>query len=1055
MYKIDQFDLPSPWEEAGVAPPYYLLAALPSYVTSEPIGNVFSIMDVLWEVFHDSKRTSTLIQPRIWAPAWGESELFSYLTDPLPKGFWPFVPTEPDALRARNFLEPEEVFPANVWAKDPCYDIVHFTGSVASPGRGRLWLDDGNKPWTPEELAKKLVACRTRLFVFQCARPEEWETGREFVEKLVQAGAGAGLAIAGSAEEVRSYCRRFYAGIAHNRPLTEATWIPGSPEPAPLSAYLALRKGGDESLLLDAWVAGPLVQQLGLYAEFASKEQDNWPNSQRTLVGSVADYVHPTQLGRLIDMDEKERDRAAELIQAVAEQMNVLQAIPPQPWHHESEGSLVVAGVTESMRKLRPQSLKLLNRSMDLARISLSQSIPGGEVPAEVLQRFESELRAAPRVLNAGFRAAGQAEMINETQSLTAGTEYELLVDVGPRWNKLHSLVTGSAEFPTQALPPNQDGYLVDVVFLSEVFTPSLVSGRIFLPRDSGRSIPWNQVEVGPKGRPLVLKVRAPESAADGNATAWVAHGRLGLYYENNLLQSAQVAMNISRDGMGFAPQPNKIEVDYVLSGGFQDVGDRFGKRKVRFAEDDNWEETEGKGYPVAMSITLNDDGGGSHRILVMRQETTQADAPLCSGWMLYDPEAAEKLLKGARENLLDCFFEKDMKTGEVDRSQNRISLDGNNGQKKDQFLWDLVRLAEYGDKLFDAVFSKLRLAGDIPTGAAQARLFQNALKQPRLIQVARTGTASHTFPWALLYGIPLSKDRSKNKRCKILEEWDSSGRRTNHAKACPYVDEPGHEKNTYCPYGFWGLQHIVEQPLSPLQPKEENEANEKNEAKDRRLREALSEFGTPGAIALGLCSTSALADMSSLESHLRALAMTKPYEVHLPAAEGIDAAEGELLEAALVYFLCHGKFDLAEDMPYIGIGPDDEDPQHRIYPQTIMGWARDSAWKAWEAQHPLVFINGCHTSDLTPGQVLEFVSAFGFAGASGVVGTEVNIQLPLAIEAARSLLTQIGSDISVGQALYRIRWDFVNKGNLLGLAYTPYCLANLAHASGSAPAAG
>ena len=141
--------------------------------------------------------------------------------------------------------------------------------------------------------------------------------------------------------------------------------------------------------------------------------------------------------------------------------------------------------------------------------------------------------------------------------------------------------------------------------------------------------------------------------------------------------------------------------------------------------------------------------------------------------------------------------------------------------------------------------------------------------------------------------------------------------------------------------------------------------------------------------------------------------------------------------------------------MPYIGIGPEDDDPQHRIYPRTIIGWSRRNAWKAWENQRPLVFINGCHTSDLTPGQVLEFVSAFGFAGASGVVGTEVNIQLALAIEVAGALLTQIGGQISVGQALYRVRWDLVNKGKLLGLAYTPYCLANLANAANGAPAVG
>jgi len=35
------------------------------------------------------------------------------------------------------------------------------------------------------------------------------------------------------------------------------------------------------------------------------------------------------------------------------------------------------------------------------------------------------------------------------------------------------------------------------------------------------------------------------------------------------------------------------------------------------------------------------------------------------------------------------------------------------------------------------------------------------------------------------------------------------------------------------------------------------------------------------------------------------------------------------------------------------------------------------------ETACPLVIINGCHTCNLEPGQILSFASAFGSAGAS------------------------------------------------------------------------
>jgi hypothetical protein len=60
------------------------------------------------------------------------------------------------------------------------------------------------------------------------------------------------------------------------------------------------------------------------------------------------------------------------------------------------------------------------------------------------------------------------------------------------------------------------------------------------------------------------------------------------------------------------------------------------------------------------------------------------------------------------------------------------------------------------------------------------------------------------------------------------------------------------------------------------------------------------------------------------------------------------------------------------------------------------------------------------------------------------VLGTEVSVVLPLAVEVAELFFDHLAAGLNVGQSLREVRWELANKGNLLGLAYTMYCLADL-----------
>ena len=161
------------------------------------------------------------------------------------------------------------------------------------------------------------------------------------------------------------------------------------------------------------------------------------------------------------------------------------------------------------------------------------------------------------------------------------------------------------------------------------------------------------------------------------------------------------------------------------------------------------------------------------------------------------------------------------------------------------------------------------------------------------------------------------------------------------------------------------------------------------------------------------------------------------------PAATDWGSFRKLLDTTQVLYFLCHGEYDRATNEPYLGIGLRDSDPTHRIYPSNLSQVLINAA-APWRANAPLVLINGCHTADLEPGQIWNFVTSFVQAGASGVVGTEVSVRLPVATEVAEMILTEIARGTTVADAIWQTRWSLANKRNLVGLAYTPYCLADL-----------
>jgi hypothetical protein len=269
---------------------------------------------------------------------------------------------------------------------------------------------------------------------------------------------------------------------------------------------------------------------------------------------------------------------------------------------------------------------------------------------------------------------------------------------------------------------------------------------------------------------------------------------------------------------------------------------------------------------------------------------------------------------------------------------------------------------------------------------------------------------------------------------CKAVREWENGGRTDPRMlDRCPHADEPDHQQNVYCPYGFWGLKHVIEQPLSQIAMK-----------KDGRWEpvDVVREFARSAAIDFAVAVTRDTdLDSGRINKHLDDLRGIPRVKLSPPSpADNTDSACRAMASPDMVYFLCHGDIDNTPPLPrpFLGIGLRDGEAQHMIYVRTVQGWAETTAMPnlaQWSKRRPFVFINGCHTTNLSPDQILNFVTGFSYARASGVIGTEVSVKVPVAVEAAKVFLEKVFGGM---------RWALANKGNLLGLAYTLYAMADL-----------
>ena len=647
-------------------------------------------------------------------------------------------------------------------------------------------------------------------------------------------------------------------------------------------------------------------------------------------------------------------------------------------------------------------------------------SVPS--LPTMGVQQPSKKAQPEKRVLNVNFASQDDHHVLLLDEPLRPHRRYNLLVDVGLPWDKIPSLLRENAAFPEDhdvsylSAEDRQKGWFdLEVVFVSQAFTPSLVSGRIRVQVGTlEQSIPYVNGILSEKPGPLQLRLSPDHPHSPGLR----AHGRLCLYYGAQVLQSAIIDVGV-REKEEFGRTSNRAAIDYVLTPGFGNIGPEIAQRQRR-GKDGNTIQTT-----VKVGLMLNDDLSGTHRLLLKGDDKDDAAPSLPPAWKAYDSSAISEMLEEARRILANP-------TGTKPNYESDTFI-------FDKFKDDLLALAKLGAGLYNMLLQGLTPAEGV-NPILWRKKFRSALQPGDVIQLARAGSvpSTHIIPWALVYDGPLELDRSDLplKLCRVVEEqWNNDAKRKPPFTAqenfvCPYEHE--HAENTVCPFDFWGYKYTLEQPISALLGKNWDVAP---------ARRILA--GTP--VKMAVAATEDVPRENRRLQHFQSIHDSVNAE-YLPVAPAFerDQVRDSLRAPQLVYILCHGGKD--GKITYLSIGPRGTDARYTITPELPGTWGERNYIdvEKWAETRPLVFINGCYTTDLLPDLTLNFVSAFRDLLAGGVIGTEIPVTVEAGYLAAEKFFERLGRGEDVGQAILGMRWDLLNQGSLLGLAYTPYAMADL-----------
>jgi len=634
---------------------------------------------------------------------------------------------------------------------------------------------------------------------------------------------------------------------------------------------------------------------------------------------------------------------------------------------------LIAAELQEAVSKVVPGT------SVELT------SVKSSEDRRPLWDRPTGESATADRYVNTPIVHAGTEEPAVIGQPLALATDYEVLLNIGD-YLAGSLLSRDDASFP-DGLLRDQDLWLRAVLVQDGRSDP--VTRSFCLP-EAGPSFSCDCQPDDPHAddcarRPWVrLPLRTPAEPA-------LMLAEVAIYYEATVVYILRLTLPF---GEGI---PGGFRIDLIgrLTRTFSDMGKLAGR---------------------SVSVVTAD---ASSRVIVNSVDFTH-------GRFAISARQADTSASNVRETL-DRVHIQVAKRGLLRTSKRQLvsNFAADYSKEAAEFQHDLHRLAVDGASLYSALFG----SRDVQTLPHLLRHEAEVRCRPPVIQVIDGQPGDRAMLWSVIYDLPLSRS-ARYEPCPSLEQFGPAGDATiDPPLVCPYDRDHFGRDDVLCPFGFWGLSCVIEQP-----PSVERDLESVVWPKEEELSFIVAPDET--------------LDPRLTERHLRLLAGHLPERtVSMPPIATREQLREVLTPPAMdvVYFYCHSGYERrsSQGAPenYLNLG------EYQVWPLDVKTWARTHwPYPHWPMRHPLVILNGCHTTEANSGTLNTFVSAFAdHAAASGVVGTEVTLEQGLAGWAMELMLAALARGATVGNAIREVRWAMLRRGNVMGFAYTPYCLANLA----------
>jgi hypothetical protein len=652
-------------------------------------------------------------------------------------------------------------------------------------------------------------------------------------------------------------------------------------------------------------------------------------------------------------------------------------------------------------------------------RMLLDQARPAAERTRRILASVDLASKAPEieqaqdRVVNVTLQrqsyGSGNRPMVEATEMLVRGEPYRLFVEIGERL--AGSLVVGAAPPVDPLLPELEHGghHILHVAVYSSDFDVRSPSASVDLPGTVSRD--WRR---SPEGRDAVVMQRlelpriGPSRPVEFLITPLTmgpeAEARIVVYYDaspeeitadpkayrNHMLQAFRLTAQLEWDEVTGQQRGVRVTLDSSQSERFSNLP------SLR---------------PRLLSLALNDGPGAETHRLMMKKAGDAASVQFTEGQM-------EKALTGIRE-LLTTLSWNDKRTDA------RFGTAATAGKElPEDFVLAVRQLAQGGRRLLDL------LTSDMAATSMPAMLQPVRDETDKIIQITRLHQ-SYYFPWTVIY------DFARPPRDAPV----CGGFRRTHKDGSPYSCRdclaeclyPDKSK-AYCPYGFWGMRHQVEQLVGGTT------------ARDAASRlEPLRDGAVH--VAVGLEG----GELGELKSRLASALGSRAAWLTLAAADEdlVARLRSPAKRPAVLLVASHcettpGPFEtLRIQLP----GED-----RWLEPSDILDAVRDDK-SPWREPQPLIMLVACGSASADLTSLADFVAAFLNAGAAAVVGTEAIIFEDLAVDFAVEVTPAMLSGRTLGEIILAYRRALLRKGHPLGFLFTAFGPADLAAVVGRQPA--